>query len=473
MKIFLLLLMIPFVVYSQNSFEYIGDDTLNTYCISSFVDNQGYYIAVGSKRAPNSTNPGAFVLRFQNIENVTKKTFIKEGVRYGLAFGTQKDNNHYFFIGHIFSPSPQLYLLELDEELNFLQEFYYDVPSTYNSLLIQDAFFDEGGIIILRGNLDDPAPGDEDDIYLAKINTNGELLDTTIMTDLNNNYGAEVLKKLDGTGYYILGTSQYEKVVLDNDLNVVEYLNFPVGSVITPPLAIRWLPNGNIIVADMVNQNVPGAFYDIRVSIVDEGFNTIKDTTFFDEGKNRLADFSSLDYVDPNNIWVVSHNRTWKSSKDEWENARVYIVDSELNVKGAKYFAGDIDVYLYSTKVLDDGGCIITGVVPMEGKSSDHHAYIRKIMPEDVFTDAEETPAPDDSDVLMFPNPVKNVLNIETYRKGLSLSLYDGNGKNVIVRHSLNVPYTEINTQSLKNGVYLYSIYDGNKVIETGKIIKN
>jgi hypothetical protein len=320
--------------------------------------------------------------------------------------------------------------------------------------------------------LDDPAPGAENDIYLAKINTNGELLDTTIITDLNNHHGAEILKKLDGSGYYILGTGIHKKIVLDNDLNVIEYQDFPVGSVFSSPLALRWLPDGNIIVANMVNQNVPGAFYDIRVSIVDEDFNSIKDTTFFDDGKNRLADFSSLDYVDPNNIWIVSHVRGWKSSDDEWENARVYIVDSELNVKGAKYFAGDLDVYLYSTKVLEDGGCIITGTVPKEGKPNDKDAYIRKIMLDDIFTNAEETPATDDSDVLLFPNPVKDVLHIETYRKGLFISLYDESGKCVTEHRELHIPGTQLNISRLSGGVYFYTVFDKEKVIETGKIIK-
>ncbi len=472
MKLSLLLTIIPFIAYTQNSFEYIGDDTLNTYCLSSFVDNQNYYVTLGSKRDPNSTNFCAYILRFQNIEDVVEKTFIKEGVHFGLAFGMQKENNHYFFIGHIFSPIPQLYLMELDEELNLIQEFYYDVPNIYNSLLIQDAFFDADGIVILRGNLDDPAPGNENDIYLAKINTNGELLDTTIITELYNDVGAEILKRPDGSGYYILGTVIHSIIVLDNDLNVIEYQDFPNGQNFISPLALRWLPDGNIIVANMANQSVPGAFYDIRLRIVDEGFNTLKDTTFFDEGKNGLADFSSLDYVDPDNIWVVSHNRTWKSSKDDWENARVYIVDSEMNVKGAKYFAGDLDVYLYSTKALEDGGCIITGTVPKEGKTNDKNAYIRKIMPDDVFTNAEETPATDDSDVLLFPNPVKDVLHIETYRKGLSVSLYNESGKCVNERTELHIPGTQLNISRLPAGLYFYSVFDKEKVIETGKIIK-
>jgi hypothetical protein len=223
---------------------------------------------------------------------------------------------------------------------------------------------------------------------------------------------------------------------------------------------------------NMANQGVPGAYYDIRVRKVDDDYYTIKDTTFFDDGKNRVPMYSGLDYVDPGNIWVASFHQTWKSSKDEWERARVYIVDSDLNFKGAKYFAGDKEVCLYTIKALEDGGCIITGNVVKDGKMDDYNVYLRKIMPDDIFTNAEETLATDDSDVLLFPNPVKDVLHIETYRKDLSISLYDGNGKCVTGRRELHIPDTEINVSRLPGGVYSYSVFDKGKVIESGKIIK-
>ncbi len=471
-KLFLIILIFPFASYSQEGFEYIYEDTIHSGCISSFMDNQGFHISVGGTKDPNTMLNDALILKYENTSGIIIKKICKQDENIGLLFGCQKENNNYFFIGISTIPAPRLYLVELSQDLELLQEFYYSVPSIYNLLSIQDAFFDEGGIVILRGNLDDPAPGEENDIYLAKINTSGELLDTTIITNLNNQTGAETLKKLDGSGYYILGTGIHNKIVLDNDLNVIEYQDFPIGSVFNNPLALRWLPDGNIMVASMINQGVPGAYYDIRLRKVDEGFNTIKDTTFFDEGKNWPADFSSLDYVDPDNIWVVSHVRGWKTSNDEFENARVYIVDSDMNLKGAKYFAGDLDVYLYSTKALEDGGCIITGTTPKEGKLNESNAYIRKLMPDDVLTGAEETVAEDDSDVLLYPIPFNNCLHIETYRKNLSISLFNENGICLIDQQALHIPYTEVDTYNFKGGVYLYSIFYKGKVIETGKIIK-
>jgi hypothetical protein len=93
-------------------------------------------------------------------------------------------------------------------------------------------------------------------------------------------------------------------------------------------------------------------------------------------------------------------------------------------------------------------------------------------MLDDVLTGAEETEATDDSDVLFFPVPFNDKLNIETFRKGLSISLFDENGRDVFKDRPLNVPHTSFDTQKLGSGVYLYSVYDHNTVIETGTIIK-
>jgi len=470
-KLLFFILFIPYTSSSQVGFEFIYEDTISAGCVSSFTDNQNFIISLGTSKNPTTDLNDALVLKYQDPSNVLVKKINTGGMNYGFLFGSQKENGNYFLIGLTRYPNASLYFAEVDQELDMVQETFYQFQFDFEWISLQEAFEDDDNTIILCGSLYNEFY-QQLGMYVSRVNKDGIVLDTTIITDLYNNTGTEILKKLEGDGYYILGTSQYEKIVLDNDLNVIEYLDFPNGSVFNTPLALRWLPDENIMVANMAYQEVPGAYYDIRLRIVDESFNTIKDTTFFDDGKNWPADFSSLDYVDPDNIWVVSHNRTWKSSKDEWEKARVYIVDSEMNVKGAKYFAGNLDVYLYSTKALEDGSCIITGTVPKEDKSNEKNAYIRKIMLDDVLTGAEETEATDDSDVLFFPVPFNDKLNIETFRKGLSISLFDENGRDVFKDRPLNVPHTSFDTQKLGSGVYLYSVYDHNTVIETGTIIK-
>ncbi|MEZ5197836.1 MAG: hypothetical protein R2764_16045 [Bacteroidales bacterium] len=436
-----IVLFIPLVSLSQVGFEYILEDTIDSKCYSSFMDDQGYIVSLGTIYNPTSDLYDALILKYQDSSDVLEKKFNPGGMNCGFWFGSQKENGNYFLIGLTWEPYFSLYFAEVDQELELVQETYYQVQFDYHWINVQESFEDENNTIILTGALYNEIY-QQLGMFVTRVNKNGEVLKTTIITDLYCNSGIEFIKKLDGSGYYLIGTSQEDIIIFDNDLDVVDYQFYPVGSVFNTPLALRWLPDGNIMVANMINQGVPGAYYDIRLRIVDEGFNTIKDTTFFDEGKNWPADLSSLDYIDPDNIWVVSQEKSWKSSKDEWEHARVYIVDSELNVKGAKYFAGELEVYLFSTKVLEDGSCIITGMVPKAGKPTDYNAYIRKIMLDDVLTAAEETVAEDDSDVLLYPVPFEKRLNIETYRKNLSLSIFNENGICIIEKQALQIPYT-------------------------------
>ena len=473
-KLLFFIIFIPLVSFSQEGFEFIYEDSTSTACTSSFVDSENYIISLGSSRNTNTGIYDALILKYQNTSDIIVKKFNPDGAHYAFHFGYQKENGNYLLIGLTgldMYPIESLYFLEVTPELEQVQENYYTVPGGYPKVNIQDILKDDDNTVIISGVLYNDFY-QKLGIFVARINENGEVLKTTISTECKSDVGTELIKKKDGNGYLLLGTYQYNLVSFDNDLNIVEYLYYPVGQAFNTPVGMRRLPDGNIMIVNMANQSVPGAYYDIRVRKVDNDFYTLKDTTFFDEGKNRVPPYSGLDYVDPDNIWVVSFHQTWKSSKDEWERARVYIVDSDLNVKGAKYFAGDLDVALLSTKATEDGGCIITGYVPKDGKSYDWNIYIRKLVLDDIYTSSEETPAPDDSDVLLFPNPVKDVLNVETYRKGLSLSLFDENGRNVISRKSLNVPHTSFDIQQLKSGIYLYSVFYENKVIETGKIIK-
>lgn len=143
-----------------------------------------------------------------------------------------------------------------------------------------------------------------------------------------------------------------------------------------------------------------------------------------------------------------------------------------MNLKGAKYFGGTMSLYLNSIKATNDGGCVITGEAADGQDKGLSDIYIKKVMPEDILTNAEETPALYDSDVLIYPVPFSDRFYIETYRENLSFRLISNTGNVILDNKPLQIPTTLINSADLKNGIYFYSIQDGNKIIQTGKIIK-
>ena len=472
-SIFLTILFSPLLLFSQESFEFIYQDTITAWASSSFVDNEGNYISIGVSQNPFTLQYEGMILKYQNPDDIEINKFTKPDFEIGFSFGCQKDNGNYFFIGVAYDTSPHLYLFETTSEFEFVYDYLFDFPSQYTSVNINEVFFDTNGIIVLNCWLDDDGFGDLADIYLAKINTNGELLDTTIITELTNVVGSEILKKPDGSGYYIYGSfTSVGRIEVDNNMNIIGYLGLAPNA--DESNGVRWLPDGNIIMATIANQSVPGAYYDLRMATLTPDLIMLKDSTYFDDGKSYIPDYTSLDYVNPENIWVVTHLKDGKSNED-WEKGRIFVFDSEMNLKGSKYFSGSLPTYLFSIKALEDGGCIITGVTPKagkEGEKGNKDIYIKKVMLDDILANAEDTPSLNDKDVLVFPVPFKDKLTIETYRRDLTFSLYTNEGKAVVSNINLQIPRTNLPSSKLEVGIYYYNIYDNHKVIQTGKLIK-
>jgi hypothetical protein len=460
---------------AQGSFEIIFEDSLDTRCTHTFQDNEGYFITLGYTGRPDISEINGVILRFNNDGDVIKQVFYKEGKILGFQFGFQLSNGNYFIAGTISDSneitSNNLYILEINTELQILDEKIYPVPEIYNNLFLHNLHYDGDSTVIVNGALNTPAPGFQNHLYAARLNTEGELVDTLIHTMFKADLYSGILQKSDKTGYYFLGSFSFvSMIILDNNLNITGWIPMNPNS-ISGPIGARWLSDGSIIIASLVYQEVPGAFYDLNVRVCDTMLNVIKDTVIFDTGKNFLPAFEGLDYTDENSIWVVTHPQGVVATK-EWEYGRIYIFDPDLNVKGSKYFGGTKSKYLFSIKALEDGGCIITGAIANQSNKGYADVYIKKVMPDIILQHAEDIPEFDFQDVLLFPVPFENEIMLETYRPDLSFSLFTLDGKCIISDTRLQIPHTRVNTTGLDKGFYLYSISYKNRIIQSGKLIK-
>ncbi len=461
---------------SQNSFEFILEDTLSSACYYTFTDDQNYFVSIGESCNPDIYECGGMILKYKNPDNIEIKKIHKPDTLIALKFGFQMSNGNYSVYGLIDNDNDldygNLYVMQLNQDLEIISENIYAIPSIYDRLSLMNFIIDNDSIVIIDGAVDDPPPGNINDVYVAKLDMQGNLLDTLFSSQFDADYKNELLKKPDNTGYYLVGDFGWvRQIELDNNINIVGYQLMSPDYGYYGAVGARFLSNGNIIIGSLVNNSVPNAFYDLQMRITDENLVPILDTVIFDEGFNWLPLLHGLDYSDENNIWVVTYPQLGKSTSD-WEFGRIYIFDSELNVKGAKYFGGTSSLYLYSVKALDDGGCIITGIAADEQKKGFKDVYIKKVVAEDILTNAEDTPESNDMDVLLYPIPFNDKLFIETYRKNLTFTLYSTNGKCIIDKNRLINPKTTIETSDLEKGFYIYSIYDNEKIIQTDKIIK-
>ncbi|MEZ5199457.1 MAG: T9SS type A sorting domain-containing protein [Bacteroidales bacterium] len=179
---------------------------------------------------------------------------------------------------------------------------------------------------------------------------------------------------------------------------------------------------------------------------------------------------------DANNIYVASRNNYFSSDPINLKIS-VALLDSSLNLKGWKWFGGDKNYSTYTVTATSDGGCVIGGTVCdwQNSPSGDVDLWIKKIFPDDIITNAEETPDPYDSDVAIYPNPGSDFFFVKTIRKNLLIKVFSSSGIPVMQEEIENFPTYKINTYGLKNGVYTYQIIDKYKniIIESGTWIKN
>ncbi|NOX45840.1 MAG: hypothetical protein GXO89_02555 [Chlorobi bacterium] len=408
----ILLAILPFWVSAQDGFEFIIEDTLSIKCFSTFIDDTGNYISLGLSGNPSNYTYDAMILQFKSPDDLKIEKYQKTDTSYSFWFGFVLESGNYFVVGTIDDNDDiyrkNLYVAEINPDLEIVKENIYGIPPTYNSLSLADLYVDSDSIVVISGMVDDPAPGWVRDLYVAKLNVNGELLDTTISSYYDNDSFGEILRKQDGSGYYLIGGCSFAELIeLDNNINITGSQPIDPNNIYQGAIGARWLASGNIIIASLANQEVPGAFYDLRVRVSNTELDALKDTVIIDNGKNFLPMLSGLDFTDENNIWVATYPQMGKSNAD-WEYGRIYLFDNNLNVKGAKYFGGTLSLYLYSLKALEDGGCIITGIAADDKVKGYTDVFIKKVMPDDILTHAEETPEPADRDVLLYPVPLAN-----------------------------------------------------------------
>jgi hypothetical protein len=325
----------------------------------------------------------------------------------------------------------------------------------------------------LAGHLDNYAGTVNNCFLIVKLDMDGNLIVYNYYDNIyfDGEQRADLVAKQDGTGYYYFGGGSYEWVEFSIDLDFVEgdyFMDYP--HYLGGSISAKYLPNGNLIFTSMQSNNT--YFCDLQVSIFNGQLQHVNDTIIIEEGRQCPAIFKGIDYTDPDNIWVVAHN-DWFAPTGSLETYKIYIFDSDLNVKGSKYYGGDEDYNFFHLLATSDGGCLLSGFIMQEEGTNLHDIFIKKIFLNDILTGTDEKTFVEFKDVLVYPNPVSDKIYLRTDRKGLSLTLFTLSGKQVKVHEIETMQQSEINISHLPAGYYIYSITNPKgKAIDGGKLLK-
>ena len=77
-----------------------------------------------------------------------------------------------------------------------------------------------------------------------------------------------------------------------------------------------------------------------------------------------------------------------------------------------------------------------------------------------------------DSKIKISPNPVQNILNINTNYNDVSINIYSSNAS-LVATQKLDGQHSTVNTENLKSGIYFIRIFSDKKFVANARFIKN
>jgi len=215
---------------------------------------------------------------------------------------------------------------------------------------------------------------------------------------------------------------------------------------------------------------------DLAITTTDSIFNSGYHTYL---GKVDTFDVAgslySLDFITPKEIFFAgTANMDLLPFIDIPSWYMLNSLDSNLNLNWQKYYGGDAYYNLWGMLATQDGGCLMYGTrYDAATQNEERDLYILKVDENGLYTGIEESPGKQAHDAIIYPNPGCNDLNIQSGPQisGAQFTLYDMKG-NSLLEEKINTTEIRINTSKLPPGIYPWNIVFKNKVVESGKWVK-
>jgi len=212
--------------------------------------------------------------------------------------------------------------------------------------------------------------------------------------------------------------------------------------------------------------------WDMGVIMLDEDYQI---NFLHSYGTLDTNDFAnSIDFITTDIIYLggVKNSETLPYD-DGW--IALYKTNLTGEVLFSRFYGGYGYYYGVHTIATEDGGCLLAANyldfynwVPGEPQNFD--VIILKLNENGLLTDISSPVPFEQTDILVYPNPGKNFIKIESSIENLCVQLFDINGKLVLEKWFNSSK--QINTTNLLSGNYFYKITQNNEVIKGGKWIK-
>ncbi len=480
--IIIVLFSFNYSAFAQNGFELIISTLKHEKLFEAQEDNFGYYTMVGFKTDVIALKQNAYLIQVSPFGEITFEYEYDLLDSNSLFANIHYLNDNYIIIGGKGAQSEeiknQLWIKVLDMNLSEIVDITYDLQEYY--LVDYHSILNNDGNIVFCGVVFHPLF--DTDIMLFEFTPEGDSVNSKIYNLEDFQFAYDLIENNNLSGYKLITRGVYANMpqwpgyLFETD-SLFQNINLDtIPRKIYDQNSAKRLSNFSYLLTGKKWFHEP-SHVQMGIIKLNAGEVVLAENYFGMGGdtNNYPGSHSNLDFISTDNIYfggianVVPVQMPWQQ-----ENSWILLnnLDSSLNLKWQKYYGGDAFYYLWGLTATQDGGCIM--LCTKYDHLVQYHEYdilILKVDSNGLITSFGETPAISIEDIIVFPNPGRELINV----RGLNLSgtfiLYNITG--AIIR-STKVSNTNptISVKDIPAGIYFYRIVDNDVAIKSGKWVK-
>ncbi len=483
-------------LFSQNSWEKLINTNKDEILSSAIELNNGNLIFCGNRDlfySPyKSYSKNEYLLKTDKFGNIIKEkeiqktdTFIDRSVIYKL-------NNSSFLVfsetGKYSYPFSNILMIQkFDTSFNLIFKKLYKIPLDSVNLFNYKFTRNFHGNIIIAGS----TVYDKEDVwfnmYFWEFNTEGDSINSHFFSESPNNWrlSYNFLEKKDTSGYYCLTKRPWTQALTNRilkvnyNLQVTDSADLPVS--IDNDGEIKWFNDSTIIISGIYNILYKNKYQsrDLGIITIDTSFNTFNYNHFgIPDTEDVMTTQKSLIYEQGDMNIFIAGISNYNLSTDGFSHtpSSILLIKTDLNLNPVfeKYYKGDACYYTkFFKKTNDNGFLFLSTRYDYQTQNNERDIFILKVDSLGNLPASVDNPEFTVHDLLLYPNPGKDILQIRTGTQstGGILKLFDITRKDIL-QTKIREANTTVNTSSLPAGIYIYTYTLNGKTIETGKWIK-
>ena len=358
-------------------------------------------------------------------------------------------------------------LITVNKQLETIQHVTYCFPANYKSLCVYTKKGNNKilitGCIILPVNLVR--------VFAFKLSTSLDSLNCKI---LHNIPGVGVdIREIPNNEYWIVNDIATDYLKLDSTFSEINSINIPYF--LSAPYGIKWYSDTSFYLAGELNYGSEDNIGILRQNTIYDVIDYIYIEWGIADTLDIPARFGALDFGNIDSIYIGGSKNFYPNyftSIPSW----YFLIqtDSMLNVRWEKFIGGKAFYTVDKLKVARDGSCFLASAKYDYMLGADHtDLELIKVNHLGQFVHLPENPSIKIREAIVYPNPGTDQLNIRlaTQHAKANFQLYDNRG-GLIMNQTLTKKVTQINTNFLKSGTYVFRIYNENGLYEEGKWVK-